>query len=81
MEWKFAQPRSRWIVAPPAYRQMLNFLEQALMKLDREIRDRSAAADRDLMDVRAEIATLKSRIEQLSDELAKMKGKAEPSKR
>ena len=59
----------------------VEFLEQALMKLDREIRDRSAAADRGLMDARAEITALKSRIEQLSDELMKMKGKAEPSKR
>jgi len=45
------------------------FLEQALIKLDRETRDRIAAADRDLMGARAEIATLKSTVEKLSSAL------------
>ena len=55
------------------------FLQQALIKLDRETRDRIAAADRDLMGARAEIATLKSKIEQLNSELVQMKAKAEPN--
>ena len=45
------------------------FLQQALIKLDRETRDRIAAADRDLMGARAEIATLKSTVEKLSSVL------------
>ena len=45
------------------------FLQQALSKLDRETRDRIAAADRDLMGARAEIATLKSTVEKLSSAL------------
>jgi len=45
------------------------FLQQALSKLDRETRDRIAAADRDLMGARAEIAALKSTVEKLSSVL------------
>ena len=45
------------------------FLQQALIKLDRETRDWIAAADRDLMGARAEIATLKSTVEKLSSAL------------
>jgi hypothetical protein len=51
----------------------VEFLQQALMKLDREFRDRSASADRNLADAQAGIAALKSKIEQLSSELAQMK--------
>jgi uncharacterized protein involved in exopolysaccharide biosynthesis len=57
----------------------VEFLQEALTKLDREIRDRSAATDRALTDARVEIAGLKSRIEQLKGELAQIKAKAEPS--
>ena len=55
----------------------VEFLQQALIKLDREMHDRSAAADRELMGAKAEIAALKSKVEQLDSELAQMKAKAE----
>jgi predicted RNase H-like nuclease (RuvC/YqgF family) len=57
----------------------VEYLQQALLKLDREMHDKSAAADRDLAEARAEIAVLKSKIEQLNNELAQMKAKAEPN--
>jgi hypothetical protein len=38
---------------------------------------KATVADRDLAEARAEIAALKSKIEQLSGELAQMKSKAE----
>ena len=56
----------------------VEFLQQALIKLDRETRDRIATANRDLSDARGEIAALKSTIEKLR-ELAQMKAKTEPS--
>jgi predicted nucleic acid-binding Zn-ribbon protein len=55
----------------------VDYLQQALIKLDREMHDKSAAADRDLAQARAEIAALKSKIEQLASELAQTKSKAE----
>jgi predicted RNase H-like nuclease (RuvC/YqgF family) len=57
----------------------VEYLQQALIKLDHEMHDKSAAADRDLTAARAEIAVLKSKIEQLNSELAQMKAKAEPN--
>ncbi|MFY9837433.1 MAG: hypothetical protein WAK55_13385 [Xanthobacteraceae bacterium] len=57
----------------------VDYLQQALIKLDREMHDKNAAADRDLTEARAEIAALKSKIEQLSTELTQMKSKAEPN--
>lgn len=57
----------------------VEYLQQALLKLDREMHDKSAAADRDLTEDRAEIAALKSKIEQLDSALAQMKAKAEPN--
>ena len=57
----------------------VEFLQQALMKLDRETRDRIATATRDLSDARDEIAALKSTIEKLNRELAQMKAKTAPS--
>ena len=57
----------------------VEYLQQALLKLDREMHDKSAAADRDLTEARAEIAALKSKIEQLNSALAQMKAKAEPN--
>jgi predicted RNase H-like nuclease (RuvC/YqgF family) len=50
----------------------IEFLQQALIKLDRETRDRIATADRDLSDARREIAALKSTIEKQSRELTQM---------
>jgi len=43
----------------------VEFLQQALMKLDRKTRDRIATATRDLSDARGEIAALKSTIQKL----------------
>ena len=57
----------------------VEYLQQALIKLDREMHEKSAAADRELTEDRAEIATLKSKIEQLNSELVQMKAKAEPN--
>jgi hypothetical protein len=56
----------------------VEFLQQALIKLDRETRDWIATANRDLSDARGEIAALKSTIEKLSRELAQMKAKTDP---
>jgi hypothetical protein len=57
----------------------VEFLQQALMKLDCEIKDKIAGASRALADARSEIATLKSTIENLNGELAQMKAKTEPN--
>ena len=59
----------------------VEFLQQALGKLDRDTKDKFAAAGRDLADARAEIAALKAAVEKLSSELAQMKAKAEPPKK
>jgi predicted RNase H-like nuclease (RuvC/YqgF family) len=55
----------------------VEYLQQALIKLDREMHDKSATADRDLAEARAEIAALKSKIEQVTSELAQLKTKVE----
>jgi predicted RNase H-like nuclease (RuvC/YqgF family) len=57
----------------------VEFLQQSIIKLDREMHDRIVAADRDLTEARAEIAVLKSKIEQLNSELTQMKAKTEPN--
>ena len=49
------------------------------LKLDRETRDQIATANRNLSDVRGEIAALKLTIEKLNREIAQMKAKTEPS--
>ena len=54
----------------------VEFLQQALMKLDQETRDRIATATRDISDARGEIAALKSTIEKLNREVAQMKAKS-----
>jgi chromosome segregation ATPase len=56
----------------------VEFLQQALSKLDRETDAKIATAARDLATARAEIAALKSTIEKLGSELAHMKAKADP---
>jgi BMFP domain-containing protein YqiC len=55
----------------------VEFLQQALGKLDRETNEKIAAASRDLAAARAEIAALKSTVEKLGNELAQMKAKAD----
>ena len=57
----------------------VEFLQQALIKLDRETRDQIAIANRNLSDARAEIAALKLTIEKLNREITQMKAKPEPS--
>jgi uncharacterized protein (DUF342 family) len=57
----------------------VEYLQQALIKLDREMHDKAAAADRELTEARGEIVALKSKVEQLNSELAQMKAKAEPN--
>jgi predicted RNase H-like nuclease (RuvC/YqgF family) len=56
----------------------VEFLQQALSKLARETQEKIAAADRDLVAARTEIAALKSTVEKLNTELKQMKVKAEP---
>jgi hypothetical protein len=57
----------------------VEYLQLALIKLDRETRDRIATANRDLSDARGEIAALKLTIEKLNKEIAEIKARAEPS--
>ena len=57
----------------------VELLQQALSKLSRETQDKIAAANRDLVAARAEIATLKSTLAKLDSELAQVKTKVEPS--
>jgi hypothetical protein len=59
----------------------VEYLQQVLIKLDREMQDKSAAADRDLTEARAEIAALKSKVERLNSELAQVKAKTELNKK
>ena len=51
----------------------VEFLQQALLKLARDMQDRMAASDRDLAAARAEIAALKAAIEKLNSELTQVK--------
>ena len=57
----------------------VEFLQQALVKLDRETRDQIASVNRNLSDARGEIAALKLVIEKLNREIAQMKAKTESS--
>ena len=57
----------------------IEFLQQALIKLARETRDKITAADRDIAVARAEIASLKATTEKLNSELAQMKANAQPN--
>ena len=57
----------------------VEFLQQALARLARETQEKIAAAGRDLAAARVEIATLKSTLDRLNNELAQMKAKAEPA--
>ena len=57
----------------------VEYLQRALIKLDRETRDQIATANRDLSDAQGEIAALKLTIEKLNREIAEIKARAEPS--
>jgi phage shock protein A len=59
----------------------VEYLQRALIKLDRETRDQIATANRDLSDARGGIAALKLTIEKLNREIAEIKAKTEPSKK
>jgi chromosome segregation ATPase len=54
-----------------------DFLQQTIAKLARETQARLAASGRELAAARAEIATLKSALEKLNNELAQVKAKVE----
>jgi phage shock protein A len=54
----------------------VEFLQQALLKLTRDMQDKITATDRDLAAARAEIAALKSTMEKLNSELTQMKANA-----
>src|ERR1051325_2230087 len=54
----------------------VEFLQQALLKLARDMQDKAAATDRELAAAKAEIAALKSTVEKLSGELAQIKANA-----
>ena len=56
----------------------VEFLHQALNKLTRDTEDKITAVDRELAAARAEIAALKSTVEKLNGDLAKIKAKAAP---
>ena len=55
----------------------VEFLHQALIKLERDTREKINALTRDLAASRAEIATLKSTVAKLDGELAQAKAKAD----
>jgi hypothetical protein len=55
------------------------FLQQALLKLARDMQDKLAASDRDLVAAKAEIAAIKATVEKLNGELTQMKAAAERS--
>jgi uncharacterized protein (DUF2236 family) len=56
---------------------IVEFLQQALVKLTRETQEKIAAVDRDLTAARAEIAALKLTMEKLNSELEQMEVKAD----
>lgn len=56
-----------------------DFLSQALSKLARDTQAKIAASGRELAAARAEIASLKSAMEKLTNEVAQMKAKIEPA--
>jgi len=55
----------------------VEFLHQALTKLERDTREKINALTRDLAASRAEVATLKSTVTKLDSELAQLKAKAD----
>jgi len=55
----------------------IEFLQQSLTKLARELQDKIAAAGRDLAAARAEIAELRSGMAKMNGELAQLKANAE----
>jgi BMFP domain-containing protein YqiC len=56
----------------------VEFLHQALMKLERDTREKINALTRDLAASRAEIAALKSAVTRLDSELAQARAKSAP---
>lgn len=56
----------------------VEFLHQALAKLERDTREKINALTRDLAASRAEIAALKSTVTKLDSELARLRPKADP---
>ena len=56
----------------------VEFLHQALIKLERDTREKISAFTRDLAASRAEIAALKSTVAKLDNELTHLRAKADP---
>ena len=59
----------------------IEFLQQSLTKLARELQDKIGAAGRDLAAARAEIAELRSGMAKMNGELAQLKANAEAADR
>jgi BMFP domain-containing protein YqiC len=59
----------------------VEFLHQALNRLERDTREKINALTRDLAASRAEIGTLKSTVAKLDGELAQLRAKADPGAR
>jgi multidrug efflux pump subunit AcrA (membrane-fusion protein) len=55
----------------------IELLQQALLKLGREVQAKVAASERDLAAARAEIGALKATVDRLNSELAQIRAKAE----
>ena len=56
----------------------VEFLQQALIKLERDAREKINTLTRDLTASRTEIAALKSAVAKLDSELAQLRAKADP---
>ena len=56
----------------------VEFLHQALIKLERDTREKISALTRDLAASRAEIASLKSTVAKLDSEMTHLRAKADP---
>jgi len=56
----------------------IEFLQQSLTKLAREMQDKIGAAGRDLAAARAEIGELRSALARMNGELVQLRAKAEP---
>jgi len=56
----------------------VEFLHQALIKLERDTREKISALTRDLAASRAEIAALKSTVAKLDSEMTHLRAKADP---
>ena len=63
---------------PGCLQANVEFLHQALIKLERDTREKISALTRDLAASRAEIAALKSTVAKLDSEMTHLRAKADP---